>query len=692
MMNNLAVLELEALLLQIKESHSARESGLIRQFLEKLCTDIGSSSTRSPQKILFDQNNSGQQRKFIAVSLLRLLCADESAIGEPLDFRNHVFEFFDEEISESYKSLGIELDDDNNKKLIRLRDAENMVHEAFAIITNSVNSLQTAVEIRNRFMHNLNYSLNKLFLDQFVDPSLISKERIKEIFSALAQYEKSSTLSRLECYKNLQSIFSTYFIDAEKSRSIISLRCIIGPLQKIKDIVDKDFRENDAIKPTSVSLFSPNRKYPFHIVGKKTIIKALLQVHGLGHAFDTRIEISDSDDGLEILNPSIYLGSLRPGKIEVAFEAIVRKAINYAPPLVGSFSWSNYNGPTNTKDFMLELTPQRSDIDWETLRTSKPYSLEAVKTEEELVGRSELLQILFSKLTSLQLESTIVYGQKRVGKTSIAKTLQSKLRKEQNYSVIYIFVGSLNKLSSSIFVTTLGEKIVREIRFDSALLHLNLETPQFNGALAPLSDYFENIKRIKPDHRFLIIIDEFDEIPHELFNYTPIGDTFFHNIRSFSSEGQIGFVLVGGENMRLIQQSTDRLNKFDAFRVDYFEKENYWNDFQELIRKPCKDSVEFSDEAIVALYDMTEGNPFYTKFICTKIFEKACDSRSSFISQDEVDSAVKKCVDSLELNQVNHFWKDGILHNDPARRDQIETQRRKFLIAFAEIMRAKGEI
>ena len=65
--------------------------------------------------------------------------------------------------------------------------------------------------------------------------------------------------------------------------------------------------------------------------------------------------------------------------------------------------------------------------------------------------------------------------------------------------------------------------------------------------------------------------------------------------------------------MLLIQQSTDKLNKFDTVRVDYFDKQRYWNDFQDLVRRPTAACLEYADDAVQVLYEMTEGNPFYTK-------------------------------------------------------------------------------
>jgi hypothetical protein len=154
----------------------------------------------------------------------------------------------------------------------------------------------------------------------------------------------------------------------------------------------------------------------------------------------------------------------------------------------------------------------------------------------------------------------------------------------------------------------------------------------------------------------------------------------------------IGFVLVDGENMLLIQQSTDKLHKFDTVRVDYFDKGKYWNDFQDLVRRPTNGHLEYSDDAVQSLYEFTEGNPYYTNLICRQVYVHACEDRNSYISQDEVERAAIESLDALQSNSVNHFWKDGIRVDDPALRDEIETQRRKFLLGFADARRRSRNV
>jgi hypothetical protein len=240
------------------------------------------------------------------------------------------------------------------------------------------------------------------------------------------------------------------------------------------------------------------------------------------------------------------------------------------------------------------------------------------------------------------------------------------------------------------FVNSLGDAILREIATQD--FSDKASSIVFDGSLAPLTPYMKTLHRARPDMRFVMIFDEFDDVPSELYRYTPIANTFFQNLRSLSSEGYIGFVLVGGENMLLIQQSTDKLNKFDTVRVDYFDKGKYWNDFQDLVRRPTNGHLEYSDDAVQSLYEFTEGNPYYTNLICRQVYVHACEDRNSYISQDEVERAAIESLDALQSNSVNHFWKDGIRVDDPALRDEIETQRRKFLLGFADARRRSRNV
>ncbi len=638
--------------------------------------------------LIFSNRNSKDQKKFISCCLLRLICHNGNIVWSKPSFRMNVFGLFDTTLKEVYRSLKIDPESPNHDKFPILIDTEKQVLDQFNNITNSMVSLRTVSAHREQYMKGLNIMPGKFFFDHFVDPSLISEERLNELFFVVRNYLSSSVKDKVNTFVNVRGQFKLYFSDVKKCKSLFCKVCILAPWKKVFDIIESDFNNIDAIKPANIKISGTDRKYPLHIPNKKIQWKFIIENKGPGYAFDVNLKILDQE-GVTIPNSVINIGQLELEKSERYIDAIVESEAGNSFAIIGDVSWKNFDDSSGKTDFLLEISGQRTNLNWGKLKDLKPYSLEAVQTEEELVGRKEVIQRLYAKLSSEPLESSIIWGQKRVGKTSIANSLRTILEKRENYSIIYIAVGDLDKTSPEKFIQGLGTKVVNSILFSHPELG-KIARPSFDAALSPLLEYFIRIKENNDDLRFVVIIDEFDEIPRDLYYYTPVGDTFFHNIRSISSESQIGFVFVGGENIQTIKQSTDRLNKFESFRVDYFDKEKHWRDFQELVRRPVKNQIEINERAILALYNLTEGNPFFTKFICGKIYLQVCSERNAFVAVREVDEANSELTRGLDIHNINHFWKDCIYEYDSTKRDMIETQRRKFMIGYAKISRQKG--
>jgi len=645
------------------------------------------------QKILFDHTNTPQKKEFITACLLRLMCYNDKAIWEDVAFRNKTFNLFDEQLSKIYPSLKIDEKTPTHEKLSCLKVLEpNMLSEFQKIISN-LESLKMAVDSQKNIMKTLKKPINKFLLHNFVNVSLLSEERLKELFDSLKSYEEVSGVSRMRVFENVDNVFSRYINDVEQCPSTFAKYCLKDVFSKIYSLIRDDFGKSDIIKPAQIKLLHSNRKYPFHKVNEQIELKFDLKNEGLGYAFDVEIEVMDTD-GLTSDFKQIIAREMKVETFTIILPVKVQPNQTGSPSLLIRCSWHNYDQSLSYKDELFEFESQREDIDWERLKLSSPYSLQAVETEEDLVGRKELVASLYAKFISDTIASAMIFGQKRVGKTSIAKTLANKLEKEKHIVPVFIKVGDLDKTSPKKFIKTLGESIVEDIMDHDKLSQFEIKKTDFDEVLSPpMARYFKRIKKIAPKLKFIIIIDECDEIPSELSPYTEIGNTFFHNIRSLSQEGnQIDFMLIGGENMQIIRQSTDRLNLFSPCKVDYFDKERFFEDFKELIRYPVQGILEFNDESIDEIYKLTEGNPFFTKFICDKIFEQACDKKDSYISIDEAQKGIVDSIELLDTINLNHFWIDCILEDQSERRDQIETQRRKFLIAYAELKRCNNRV
>ena len=221
-------------------------------------------------------------------------------------------------------------------------------------------------------------------------------------------------------------------------------------------------------------------------------------------------------------------------------------------------------------------------------------------------------------------------------------------------------------------ISNLGRRLCEEVR-DADKRLAGVPIPLFDGALQPLGDFLRECSAVAEDVRLRIILDEFDELPIELYRRGPVADALFLTIRTQSGKPNIGFCLVGGEKMEhVLAAQGDHLNKFKSFRVDYFDRAAHWADFQELVRKPVSDWLEVSDEAIAELYDLTAGNPFFTKLIGGDLYRLMIERRDAHVTASEVREAAESAVQAVASNSFQHFWEDGVVDvggRSPARSD-----------------------
>ena len=695
---------IEVILNRLNNCQAENVDKIVDELLLAICDSLNISLSANPITSLLNDRTSLRQKEFISACLLRAISKKPDIFwgNKRASLRNKICQLFDNSLADIYTSLNINTRDGNDEKLSKLQELDKNFLDDFSKLCKSITDINSCKLVKPKFMNSLFGKPGNYFLaSQFIDKSLIDKDIINNLFRILEDYLNVSAVELVvENHRKIVAYYTSYIEESIDKSSNLAVDCIGNLFRKILNVVQDDFNSRDELVPTEVEATFLDRKYPFHVKDREIIIGICATNKGKGKAFNVETSVEYDSSFIVVINPVIKLGSLEPGEVrEFYFEAITQKSLQMIEPeiIFGEITWKNYSGESNIFEFDGELFPQDPHLAWEEIAKKKPYILEAVTEEKELIGRNELLKQLTSKLISNQLESSIIYGQKRVGKTSIAKTIQRKLANFNDYTVIYMLTGSLDKSTPEKFLNSLGEFIFEEISYDSKFESLKLPQLDFEGSITPLDKFFRFLRRTKPEYKFVIIIDEFDEIPNELYKITNIGDNFFHNIRSLSSENNIAFVLVGGENMKIIKQSTDKLNKFESFSVDYFDSERFWNDFQDLVRRPVAGAIEFTDEAIIDLYEATEGNPFFTKLICGHIYRHSCDTRNSYVSIEEVKEGINACLRSLDTNNVNHFWKDGISQTEPAEIDQIETHRRKFLIAYSDLVRSgkkvtKGQI
>ncbi|EOG7789433.1 phosphoribosyltransferase-like protein [Vibrio fluvialis] len=668
----------------------------LHKLFKSVCKHLGIDDTK-PQQSLFNQSNSHETKEYISSIFLRLLEPCNDLIWDDQGLRHKVIELLDDVYAPKvHKIINLERKEPTHEKYAKYREIESIALKNIEKINSSIVSIETAVSVKNNYIKTLKSPLSKIFTEnQIYNKSLISVERISEFFNAVEQYYNAERINKLPSYQRLNEIYNVYTddftVNLENRYSQLFIETI---LNKVWLLAKSEFDSSELQSKSDISVIESKRKYPLHIEGREFQIKGTLVNNGPGIAYGTTLNIIDFDSPLSVSPEESNLGDLDKGTYSFSLKGSVKSPTSETPTILGQVTYYDHEKNEYEKEFEINLTPQNSDIDWDLIKYKQPYSLESIENEDELIGRTDLLETITEKLRLRKMESSIIYGQKRVGKTSLARTIQNRFQNQKDYINIFIETGSLDKSSPEMFIKSLGKKIIKNIKLKISNPAIkSIDHDDFSGSLHPLVSFVEDIMSVCNSTKIVIVLDEFDEIPSQLYPYTEAGDSFFHSLRSLSGasgEGRLSLMLVGGENMSVIMQTTDKLNKFDAHNVGYFDKSKSWKQFSSLVKEPVDGIMEYSDEAILSLYDVTEGNPFYTKFIAKNLYNEMADKHNSYISSDEMKKSISETMLSMEAINLNHFWSDCIRVEDQEGRDLIETHRRKMLIAFAEEKRNSG--
>lgn len=642
---------------------------------------------------IFDEDISNSNKRFIGICLLRLWSSNDTLFENDRAYKHKVIKLLDNVFDGNLyrvKEINIRTSDQTFEKSNKLKDFVKDLEEKFLLIKNyNLDSIGSIEGFKKLFLSTLKGSELKSIVYYFLPKDVNSS--IDNIFNKIKEYISASSDNKIGCFSilsqdiervtDLDSFCNTYYYDA----------LIIDVFNRIQTIISMDFYNSPFSKPAELTISPINKKYPFSQIDYEFKLGFTLSNLGLGHAFDVHINIEDVSECAQIESDK-YIGLMKFDETLIEFKCKMLRPVKDVLLLV-QITWLNFdrNQKISKNEFLLD--GQRDDINWDQLKLTEFYSTEAVESEDELVGRKEILTSLINRIEGKRVSSSFIYGQRRVGKSSIVKTLKTELEKisRDDYVVFYQETGDYKDPNPNTTINQLANNICNFIRgFDSRLAHIPI--PEFRGALSPISGYLEQISRILPKSRIVIILDEFDKIPVELYRKGEIGDSFFDTIRAISNKGPYGFLLVGGERMEYIMRDqSQEMNKFKSIRVDYFDKKKHWTDFKELVIKPIQQNFEVTDDAIAHLYEFTAGNPFFTKVVCEELLGLMIARKDNHITKLDMEEAKIKSIENAGEQIFAHFWKDGI-RDFIVNEEEVSLNRRKLLIALTHVSNNGNEL
>jgi len=275
------------------------------------------------------------------------------------------------------------------------------------------------------------------------------------------------------------------------------------------------------------------------------------------------------------------------------------------------------------------------------IRPINPYVAGPPLSEEKgFFGRQGTLKWVEQELRNLATNSLVLFGQRRIGKTTLLLQLRRLLPADAFLPIYFDLQDQAQR--------PLGQ----------VLASLAEETAQWAGVAASHPDdfddegqFFQNIflpkihTALGEGRRVVFLLDEFDVLDqparvelHEM----AAAKTLFPFVRQVMINAPyVAFVFVVGrqaEDLSIDYKSTFKTSL--AHEIWVLDHESA----VALVRQAQTDgSLTFLDEAAARILSLTSGHPYLTQLICQRIWERAYTARPvspPIIGEPEVDAAI----------------------------------------------------
>jgi len=275
-----------------------------------------------------------------------------------------------------------------------------------------------------------------------------------------------------------------------------------------------------------------------------------------------------------------------------------------------------------------------------------------VGNTDAFIGRDDVLREVLRVLRQPEQNAITLYGQRRIGKTSVLQSLLKRLPQEGNYRPVYFDLQDKAALSLGRVLAELARTVASELNLPAPDLGKDPET-------AFRRDWLPGVLSALPvDTSLVLLFDEFDVLADP--KSSQAASAFFPYLRDLLAldRARLQFVFVLGRNPGDLSSIALSIFKGTASqRVSLLSEKNA----EKLVRlSEQNNSLNWKSEAVTAAWKLTHGHPFLTQALCSQIWERVHDETDSPapVSPADVESSISTTLEASR-NTLEWLW-DGL--------------------------------
>lgn len=286
-----------------------------------------------------------------------------------------------------------------------------------------------------------------------------------------------------------------------------------------------------------------------------------------------------------------------------------------------------------------------------------PYIIGNPVSGKLFVGREDILRQLEELwITNTSRQSIVLYGHRRMGKTSILRNATSNIGFASQ--VIYINLQRLGEVENGVGEVLIGisDEIASAIKIDPPSDDDLLKLPQRN-----FERYLKKVLAEMPNDKLIIALDEF-EILEDLIEKGQLSKEFLGYLRGLvQMSPKLAFAFAGLHTLE--EMTADYFQPFFAsvipIRVSFLNRAATL----QLLANPAEDfPLDYEPAAGDRIYDLTFGQPYLVQLIGFQLVRRYNDyvfeqgrERSNLLTTEDVEAIITE-----DFFRKGRYYFDGV--------------------------------
>ncbi|MBD2270810.1 ABC transporter substrate-binding protein [Anabaena sp. FACHB-1391] len=272
---------------------------------------------------------------------------------------------------------------------------------------------------------------------------------------------------------------------------------------------------------------------------------------------------------------------------------------------------------------------------------------------ESLFGRKSIFQLIQKNLQQSQ-KLLLLYGQRRIGKSSIILSIPQQLAEVNGFVFVTFDLSFYSQQPWSSILAALAQAIVDNLELETSIsppttTELELEINIFERQFLP--QVYQQLE----NKNLVLLLDEFDALIGQDLEPSVV-ETFikkiFRRLSDITKRNNKLFIVISiGEHLASTLNILKIFEDVPKIEIGLLDKDST----KELITKPAQNVLEYEEEAIKAIFNLSAGHPYCTQIICFAIFSRAREKNSFKITSADVERIVDTAIEIGEAG-LSWFW------------------------------------